>query len=132
MFCQLCTEQGKHGVWVDGTRNFRLKTVTDHLVSKDHLHSLSASHSGQHRVPGIQSEHTKKREAAILLALQVCYFLSLEEIPNVKSKTFLGFLLFKRLKMRYTWSEAEMPIMIPQTFSINCWHVSAGVLRRLS
>ena len=98
MFCQLCTDQGKHGVWVDGTRNFRLKTITDHLVSKDHLHCLSASHSGQHRVPGIQSEHTKKREAAILLALQTCYFLSLEEIPNVKFKAFLGFLRFQEVE----------------------------------
>ena len=42
MSCQLCKQQRKCGVWVDKTCNFRLKTVTDHITSKDHLHVVAA------------------------------------------------------------------------------------------
>ena len=79
-------------MWVDGTRNFRLKTVTDHITSKDHLHAVAAWSSDQRSIKGAVDKEMKNKRDAISLALQTCYWLATEELPNAKFKSLLNFL----------------------------------------
>ena len=60
---------------VDGTRNFRLKTVTDHKTSKDHLHAVAAWSSDKRSIKGDdkKDKEMEKKRDAISLALQTFY-----------------------------------------------------------
>ena len=92
MSCQLCKQQGKCCVCVDGTRNFRLKTVTDHKTSKDHLHAVAAWSSDQRSIKGAVDKEMEKKRDAISLALQTFYWFATGELPNAKFKSLLNFL----------------------------------------
>ena len=93
MRCKLCKQCGKRNLWATcGTRNFRIKTVTDHVQSAEHRQSVVASDENQRKVAaGLTAAATKRRNAT-LLALRACYWLATEEVANVKFKSFLSFL----------------------------------------
>ena len=44
MHCQLCKKQRGEGVWVTGTRNFRIKSVALHITSKVSTSLIQKSH----------------------------------------------------------------------------------------
>ena len=86
-------QQGIRCVWVDGTRNFRLKTVTDHTTSKDHLHvAIAAYSSDQRSMKGaVDKEMEKKRDSislnkthSILLAEKIA------RLAQIKTLSYLS------------------------------------------
>ena len=93
MFCKLCKQQGKSGVWANsGTNNFRQKTITDHETSSDHINSVETAGRQQLTVVAGVSNAWENKQPDIHNALQVCYCVVMEELPDVKFKSVLTFL----------------------------------------
>lgn len=51
MFCTLCEKHCTVGPWVNGTDNFRLKTLEMHVRSNEHKAALAAEAPGQQVLP---------------------------------------------------------------------------------
>ena len=89
----VCKRQGKATLWGGvGTRNFRLKTRTDHVKSTDHRHAIAAEEKGQTWIDVQVKTNLVKRRSAITLAFKTSYWLITQEVANCKYKPMVEFL----------------------------------------
>ena len=93
MHCCVCKREGKTTLWGGvGTRNFRLKTLTDHVKSTDHRHAFAAEAKGQMWIDVQVKSNLVKSRSAITLASKTCYWLITQEVANCKYKQIVEFL----------------------------------------
>ena len=84
MFCAICEKHEKaKGPWVNGTNNFRLKSLLVHLKSAEHKAAVESL------LPSTASQ--EKQNSAIVAALQTVYWIVKEEIANRKYKSLIEF-----------------------------------------
>lgn len=95
MFCTLCEKHCKVGPWVNGTHNFRLKTLETHLTSNEHKAALAAEAPGQQILPAMLTAAQHRRNGSIIAALRTVYWIVTEEITN---RTCASSLQFQRLQ----------------------------------
>ena len=89
MFCTLCEKHCKVGPWVNGTHNFRLKTLELHLTSNEHKAGLAADAPGQQVLPVMLTAAQHRRNGSIIAALRTVYWIVTEEITNRKCASSL-------------------------------------------
>ena len=93
MHCRLCKELGKKTLMaMSGTKNFRTRTLTDHALSADHQHAMTATEHSQTWVDVALAKNSDSRRKAIALAMQTCYWVITQEVANCKYKAMVEFL----------------------------------------
>jgi hypothetical protein len=92
MFCTICEKHEKaKGPWVNGTNNFRLKSLHVHLKSVEHKAAVESVDPCQQSLPSTFAASQEKRKSAIVAALQTVYWIVKEEIANRKYKSLIEF-----------------------------------------
>ena len=119
MFCTLCEKHCKVGPWVNGTHNFRLKTLETHLTSNEHKAGLAADAPGQQVLPAMLTSAQHRRNGSIIAALRTVYWIVTEEITNRNAQVHFSCKGFRVASMSF--ASVEMLAMIAQTFSIRYW-----------
>lgn len=95
MFCTLCEKHCKVGPWVNGTDNFRLKTLETRVRSNEHKAALPAEAPGQQVLPATLTAAQHHRNGSIIAALRTVYWIVTEEITN---REYASLLQFQRLQ----------------------------------
>ena len=91
MFCTLCEKHCKVGPWVNGTDNFRLRTLETQLTRNEHKAALAAEAPGQQVLPAMLTAAQHRRNGSIIAALRTVYWIVTEEITNRKCASSLQF-----------------------------------------
>lgn len=95
MFCTLCEKHCKVGLWVNGTDNFRLKTLETHMRSNEHKAALPAEAPGQQVLPAMLTAAQHRRNGSIIAAFRTASWIVTEEIAN---QMYASLLQFQRLQ----------------------------------
>ena len=91
MFCTLCEKHCKVGPWVNGTDNFRHKTLDKHTRGDAHKAAQAAEAPGQQVLPVTLTAAQHCRNGSIIAALRTVYWIVTEEITNRKYTSLLQF-----------------------------------------
>ena len=92
MFCTICEKHSKSkGPWVNGTNNFRLKSLHVHLKSAEHKQAVESVDPSQKSLSSTFAASQEKRNSAIVAALRTVYWIVKEEIANRKYKSLIEF-----------------------------------------
>ena len=75
----------------NGTKNFRIRTLTDHALTADHQHAMTATEHSQTWVDVTLAKNSDSRRKAIALAMQTCYWVITQEVANCKYKAMVEF-----------------------------------------
>ena len=83
MFCAICEKREKaRGPCINGTNNFRLKSLFVHLKSAEHKAAVESLDPCQKSLPSTFVASHEKRNSAIVAALRTVYWIVKEEIAN--------------------------------------------------
>ena len=77
---------------MNGSKNFRTRTLTDHALSADHQHAVATREQSQTWEDVTLAKNTGSRHKAIALAMQTCYWVITQEIAYCKYKAMVEFL----------------------------------------
>ena len=80
--------------FVNGCRNYRLKTLRKHARSQQHKAALEAQILAPAMKKALQKAWSQS-EGAFLAALWVCYWLAKEEVASIKYSSLINLLFFQ-------------------------------------